>query len=530
MSLHLLIGGVRSGKSARAEELARASALPVRYIATAKAADDELRQRIAAHRARRPPDWELYEVEEDLRPALAQSAGRCLLLDGLGVWLAGLLEQATERDQLVAHLDAQLKPLIACAQEASPFLIVVAEQASEGVVPLDRSTRLWLDLLGDALARLASVATQVDLVVAGLPVAIGRRSGQLDVARREHRDGAAALAALRLHGDREVRPGEADHAVNVMAQGPPRWLRSALERGLAQELARYPQEQEACAAVARRHRRSPSEVLPTNGAAEALWLLPGTFAPRLAACVHPAFGEGEAALRTHGVEVARVVRRAQEGFAFDPRMVPEQADLVLIGNPASPCGSLLDCDALLALRRPGRVLVVDEAFMDFLPEESGSLADRALADVVVVRSLTKLLSIPGLRAGYVLAPAELIARMRAQRPPWSANALALLALRAACERPDRLYALALRAQRERADLAERLRAIEGLRVFEGAANFCLIEVSDGERAAAKLHERGFAVRPADSFVGLSSSHLRITAREPRANERLASALREVLRG
>ena len=95
------------------------------------------------------------------------------------------------------------------------------------------------------------------------------------------------------------------------------------------------------------------------------------------------------------------------GFALDPDSVPEEADLVVVGNPASPSGTLDPAATLLALRRPGRVLVVDEAFMDLVPGEPATLVRERLGDVIVVRSITKALAIPGLRAGYAVASAPL---------------------------------------------------------------------------------------------------------------------------
>ena len=198
--------------------------------------------------------------------------------------------------------------------------------------------------------------------------------------------------------------------------------------------------------------------------------------------------------------------------------MPEEADLVVVGNPASPSGTLDPAAALLALRRPGRVVVVDEAFMDLVPGEPGSLVRERLDDVIVVRSLTKALAIPGLRAGYaVAAPRRSPTRLRAVRPPWSANALALAALAAAARRRHALAAIAERAAAERDDLAARLAAIDGVRTWPSAANFCLVEVADGPALVAALRERGIAVRPAASFPGLGDrapAHHRARPRTP----------------
>jgi histidinol-phosphate/aromatic aminotransferase/cobyric acid decarboxylase-like protein/adenosyl cobinamide kinase/adenosyl cobinamide phosphate guanylyltransferase len=533
VSLTLVIGGTRSGKSAHAERLAEATGLPVRYIATADGSDAAMAERIAAHRARRPAAWSTVEVAGTLRPAFAERDGVCVLLDGLGTWIAGALHRAGAFDdpERLARACARVREetnALAAASAAAP-VVVVAEEAGQGLLPADAASRAWLDLLGEATQRLATVAARVELVVAGravtLPGALAADPAELPTAAvTRHAD----LATLRRHGDGDVRPGDADHAVNVLAGGPPAWLRDALHAALDGAAERYPDERTAQGALAALHGRAPDEIVPTNGGAEALWLLPAALRPRLVACVHPAFTEAEAALRAHGVPVTRVLRDPERGFALDPTAVPTEADLVVLGNPASPSGTLDPATALLALRRPGRVVVVDEAFMDLVPGEPGSLVREPLDDVIVVRSITKALAIPGLRAGYAVAAPALAERLRAVRPPWSANALALAALAAAAAHPAERAALAERAQAEREDLARRLAALPGVRTWPAVANFVLVEVPDGPATLDALRHRGIAVRPAASFPGLGPNHVRITARTPRENERLVAALAEPL--
>jgi histidinol-phosphate/aromatic aminotransferase/cobyric acid decarboxylase-like protein len=320
------------------------------------------------------------------------------------------------------------------------------------------------------------------------------------------------LRALRRHGDSEVRPGDSDHAVNVLAGGPPAWLTQALAEV---DVTRYPDAADATAAIASLHERDADEVVITNGASEALWLLGPALGPRLAALVQPGFTETEAALHAHAIPVQRV---------FAPADVPADADLVVVTNPTSPDGALRDREDLLALRAPGRTVVVDEAFMSMVPGEPGSLARERLDDVIVVRSLTKLLSVPGLRVGYALAPAPLAARLAAVRPPWSANALALAVLSAAAGHRHELASLAQRAAAERHDLTARLQQIEEITIHPSHTNFVLITVPDGPAVVAALRARAIAVRPAASFPGFDERHIRLTARDPEANARLVDAI------
>jgi len=542
VSLALVVGGTRSGKSAHAERLAVATSLPVRYVATADAGDASMATRIAAHVARRPASWTTVVAGSALADALRDAGRECLLLDGLGPWIATALHRAGGFDdasvlpavgaQVLAEVDRAVAAL-----DAAGAAIVVAEQAGEGVLPAEAASRTWVDLLGEATQRFAAAAASVELVVAGRPVTLGPPAGSRGPGaapdrgaprRGEHVTAAADTTALRRHGDRDVRPGDADHAVNVMAGGPPAWLRAALETALDGDAQRYPREDAALTALAALHGRDRTEIVPTNGAAEALWLMGPALRPALAACVHPAFTEAEAGLHAHGVPVVRVQRDPERGFALDPAAVPVDADLVIVGHPASPSGTLDPAEALLALRRPGRTVVVDEAFMDLVPGAPGSLVSEALDDVIVVRSLTKALAVPGLRVGYAVATAALADRLRSVRPPWSANVMALAALEAAAAHPAEMAAIAERAAAERRDLADRLETLDGVRVWPGAANFVLIEVVDGPRVLAALRGAAIAVRPAASFPGLGDGHLRITARDPEQNAALVAVLADAV--
>lgn len=513
MSLTLVLGGVRSGKSERAEALAIAAGGPVRYVATADDADPSMAARVEAHVARRPSNWTTSVARDDL---LGAGPEQTVLVDGLGGWIAGVMARAGAFDAdgtVFALIRERVLGQLDRLADAECDVIVVAEQAGDGLLPSDSGSRRWLDLLGESTQRLARRAVHVELVVAGRPITLTQPPGS---------------PAERWHGDQAVLPGDADHAVNVLAGGPPDWMRDALEAALTTGIERYPDERRACEALAALHGRDPEEVVPTNGATEALWLLPAALRPRLAACIGPAFGEAEAALRAHGVPVVGVQRDPAAGFAIDPARVPAAADLVIAGNPGSPCGTLHPSHTLLALRRPGRVVVVDEAFMDMVPGEAGSLIRDQLPDVIVVRSLTKSLALPGLRVGYAVAPVDIAQRLRDARPAWSCNALALAALEAAAKRPQAFADAADRARADRDDLAERLAQLPALRQWPSATNYVLVEVPDGHAALAELRRSRIAVRSAATFSGLGANHLRLTARDAAANERLAGALADAL--
>ncbi|MDG4832845.1 Rv2231c family pyridoxal phosphate-dependent protein CobC [Solwaraspora sp. WMMD1047] len=341
---------------------------------------------------------------------------------------------------------------------------------------------------------------------------------------------------LRHHGDRDLAPGLVDLAVNVRLPRPPEWLRRHLAEHL-DELAGYPDATAARAAVAARHHRRVSEVLATAGAAEAFTLLARALRPgidvRHAVVVHPQFTEPEVALATAGHRVHRVLLRADEGFRFAASTVPEEADLVVIGNPTNPTSVLHPASELRELVRPGRILLVDEAFLDAVPGEPESLAGADLPGLVVVRSLTKTWGLAGLRAGYLVGDESLVARIAEQQPPWSVSSLALTAI-TACLTPAALgqaSELAVRAEHDRGVLVAGLREL-GLSVVEPARGpFVLVDTGlDGDRLRRDLRRAGYAVRRGDTFPGLGPRWIRLAVREPEVTAGFLAALRAVLTG
>lgn len=338
-------------------------------------------------------------------------------------------------------------------------------------------------------------------------------------------DAAGSLADLAHHGDADLVPGLTDLAVNVRSAGTPRWLADLIRET---DLAAYPDGQQAVAAIAIRHGRATSEVLVTAGAAEAFVLLARTLRPRRAVVVHPQFTEPEVALRAAGQLVSRVTLSFP--FRLDPSLVPTDADLVFVGNPTNPTSIAHPREALLALRRPGRILVVDEAFADCLPGESQTLAGEAdLTGIVVIRSLTKTWGLAGLRAGYVLAAPEVITHLAAAQPPWPVSAPALTACtatasaRALSEASRWAHQLAS----ERAHLVARLAEQGAIRMVpDPSASFVLLDTGIAD-VRTRLYGHGFAVRRGETFPGLTPGWIRVAVRDAATSDRFAAALRTV---
>lgn len=330
---------------------------------------------------------------------------------------------------------------------------------------------------------------------------------------------------LQHHGDREVGPGLVDLAVNVRLPKPPDWLRAELVSAV-DTLAAYPDATAATQAVAARHGRDVAEVLVTAGAAEAFTLLAQAFSPRRAVVVHPQFTEPEAALRAAGHNVERVILSEVDGFELRPRWIPDEADLVVIGNPTNPTSVLHAASTLRSLARPGRLLVIDEAFLDAVPGEAESLATPGVPGVVVLRSLTKTWGLAGLRAGYVLAEPAVIERLRSVQPPWSVSTLAGVATVACC-RPSALEEaekLAVAAESDREYLVSGLVAAGVDVLGDPRGPFVLVRIPGAAALRLRLREAGYAVRRGDTFPGLGDDHLRIAVRDRATTDAFLAAL------
>jgi adenosylcobinamide kinase / adenosylcobinamide-phosphate guanylyltransferase len=176
VSLVLLVGGARSGKSALAVRLAAESSAPVVFVATAASLDDEMRERIAAHRAERPSEWQTVEALTDLAAAIGTiDEEATVIVDCLSLWVANLLESGTETD-----VEAKACLVAALASARPGRTIVVSNEVGLGLVPTNALGRRYRDLLGRTNAIWAANAQRAFLIVAGRAVPLMSTAGLLD--------------------------------------------------------------------------------------------------------------------------------------------------------------------------------------------------------------------------------------------------------------------------------------------------------------------------------------------------------------
>lgn len=324
-----------------------------------------------------------------------------------------------------------------------------------------------------------------------------------------------------------------DFSSNMNPFGPPDSVRNVLVH-YADQIERYPDPAVRVlrSKLARLHRVDEQAILIGNGAAELIDLVVRALRPAAAALAYPCFAEyGDAVLKTGG-SITPIMLSPEHSFALTEESVQgSEAKFYMIGSPNNPTGQLVDPALLLKLVFGGATVVVDEAFMDFIPDEEKYTLIREAAvneRLFVIRSMTKFYAIPGIRLGYMVGTPEQIAGMRRLQVPWSVNSLAQQIGEAVLEEKEYAARTLEWLHSERAWLADRLEAL-GLRVVPGRVNYLLAKLPEvpGLTAAGLQHEMGrmgILIRDASHFIGLNESYCRFAVKLRRQNEWLLEAL------
>lgn len=333
-----------------------------------------------------------------------------------------------------------------------------------------------------------------------------------------------------------------DYSANINPLGPPARVLEALGRSLT-AVIRYPDPGHRAfkRALAARLRLPEDFLLPANGAAEAMALAVLALQPESAGVVTPCFSEYAQLSRQFGARVVECAGREENGFKPDARELYRlfrETQLVFIGSPNNPTGLLYEPDELLQMAEwtndTGTHLIVDEAFLDFAAREKQfTLADRLghFPRVLLIRSMTKMFAIPGLRLGYAIGHPALIERMRSKQVSWSVNGLALLAGELCLQEADYEEETRRLIAAERRFLLDGLQSGLGWQVWPGEANFLLVrspEWTDATALQEEMGKRGILIRNCAMYPGLTARDFRIAVRSRAENERLLSAFHDVM--
>ena len=327
-----------------------------------------------------------------------------------------------------------------------------------------------------------------------------------------------------------------DFSVNVNPLGLSRKVIEAAKKGV-ERAAQYPDSRcrELRAALSEKMGIPGECFIFGNGAADLFFSLVLAEKPKRAVIPVPAFSEYAHALRTVGCRIEEYVLRREEQFTltedFLECLTPE-TDIVFLCSPSNPAGQVIPRELLCRIAdrcEAARIrLVVDECFIDFLPEPPEFTMERMSEQyscLFVVQAFTKIHAIPGLRLGYgITSDLELLERIQQVRQPWSVSTPAQAAGLAALQDSDRVQAARELVCSERRRMEKELREA-GVEVIPSKANFILMY--SPYDLFSLLKDRGILIRDCSNYSGLRKGWYRTAVRRKEENDRLLEAIRQI---
>lgn len=338
-----------------------------------------------------------------------------------------------------------------------------------------------------------------------------------------------------------------DFSASINPLGPPQSAIAAIQAHLG-DLRDYPDPDYRALrqALSQFHQLPIEWILPGNGSAELLTWASRELAELQATHLFtPAFGDYQRALQAFDAKVVTCLFDLAAPGASDQKDIDPNAAYtvsiqpsasrcgLLLNNPHNPTGRLFSIDAILPFLDQFALVVIDEAFMDFLPPpEQQSLIDvvQEYPHLVILRSLTKFYSLPGLRLGYAIAHPDRLNRWRNWRDPWSVSTLAAAAGVAIVQDVDFQQQTWNWLKPARAQLSRGLANISGLTPLPSAVNFLLVHCQQSVTTLQYrlLEQQQILIRDCLSFSELGDHYFRVAVRTVEQNQRLLDGLEAVL--
>ena len=327
-----------------------------------------------------------------------------------------------------------------------------------------------------------------------------------------------------------------DFSANINPSGPPPAVLKTLRASLddLSTLTEYPdlEQAELKQAIAQYTKTHEENIIAANGFVPILEAVLRVLRIRTCLLPVPCFVEYRRTLERSGVQTIPVTLSADTDFHYDSaELIADHVDAILLANPQNPSGICHDAallrDLVAHASTTNTYVLLDEAFIDYVPEHSLATMTDEFSNLIVFRSVTKFHGIPGLRVAYALANPILAASITEHLPPWPITTLASHAVIAALG--DQAYATRSLHDNtaNRTTLASSLRTL-GLAVYPSAANFLLFRLPASVDSKAfwqrMIVDHRIVLRSCANYEGLSAGHFRTAVRTPEENERLVNSL------
>ena len=331
-----------------------------------------------------------------------------------------------------------------------------------------------------------------------------------------------------------------DFSVNINPLGVPEKLIEILKEEL-EKMKRYPEIDGISGKEAiGQHLGIHSEnIILGNGATELIYLYARSLRPENVLIVEPTFNEYSKAFKIAGSNIYNYCTNEEDNFRIQVEGLISKIDdirtnVLVICNPNNPTGTFAGMDKLLPilhkLNEINAYLFVDESFIDFTDKVSLiPLIEKY--DIFILRSMTKIFAVPGLRIGYGIGNREVVSKLNQLKEPWTINSLALKSIPVLIEDSDYLRRTQCWYQEEKQFLYNELKAVPNIKVIESETNFFLIKLLKGDSNSLKEYLLGkkIYIRSCEDFQGLSDKFIRIAVRKRKENYKLIEELKQYMK-
>lgn len=318
----------------------------------------------------------------------------------------------------------------------------------------------------------------------------------------------------------------ANFSSNVYYDGFPEGLKNHLISCM-DKISNYPETnaQSLQLLLAQWHKLSAEQVLITNGATEAFYLIAHALRDKSVTVIIPSFAEYEDACRANNLQIQFLEwDELNEQTSFT-------TDVVFFGNPNNPTGAIQTQATIQTIlqHNPKSTFIIDEAYIDFTKADISMVEVlNQFTNLIIVKSLTKTYAIPGLRLGYILSNPSTIKNILSLKMPWSVNALAVEAGKYIVQNHKKSPLPLEQLLNDAKELIYQLNQIENIIAFPAYTNFFLCKTNIGAAASLKdflLNEHGLLIRDASNFRSLGSGYFRVATQTADKNELLVNGIR-----
>lgn len=333
-----------------------------------------------------------------------------------------------------------------------------------------------------------------------------------------------------------------DMSSNLNPLGPPKNLQAwIMEKLSAIESLPEPDAASMCQGFARYHGIDPREVMAGNGTTWFIYTIPQALKAGRVVIAGPTYSDYQDGCAMHGIEYVHCLARKEENFQWDMGRLSElsdKADLVFICNPNNPTGTLIPRQVIISLlkKHPATCFVVDESYLPFV-ENAGDfslVSQTQYPNLMVLSSMSKIFTIPGLRTGFCSGHSALVEKVRAYYQPWSVNSLAQEVIIHIFDNPGKIQPFYTQTQayiqEEKQVFFQALEKVPGIRLFEAPTYFILAELAHltAPEFCDRVGRDKILIRDCSNFHGLSDRFVRFSLKTREINLALAQSIEKAL--